>query len=228
MDFSVNFMQSATLVLKEATKLKKYKAMPLGLAIATGVLMLPVLLVSISFAVLLYVLGYLFSVICLPTKKLHELLHNEGQGVKHATQFVIYFLSWSIVFTAYAVLSFFLIVLTILYSIFSILTYVWSLGGFKFHVFAGEEDVAVEVSGKYNVVIPIVYIAVMGVLLILLPLVKTLPQIGEYAEYTKVTFKLFMDLFKVQIKAAGVWRFLFSLAYSAFAFGPNPKTIVEE
>ena len=228
MDFSVNFMQSATLVLKEATKLKKYKAMPLGLAIATGVLMLPVLLVSASFAVVLYVLGYLFSVICLPTKKLHELLHNEGQSVKHATQFVVYFLSWSIVFTAYAVLSFFLIVLTILYSIFSILTYVWSLGGFKFHVFAGEEDVSVEVSGKYNVVIPIVYIAAMGALLILLPLVKTLPQIAEYAEYTKVTFKLFLDLFKAQIKAAQSWRFLFSLVYSAFAFGPNPKTIVEE
>ena len=43
MDFSVNFMQRASVVLTEAFKLKKYKAMPLALAIIVGILMLAVL-----------------------------------------------------------------------------------------------------------------------------------------------------------------------------------------
>ena len=228
MDFSVNFMQRATAVLKEAAKLKKYKAMPLALAIVTGVLMLPVAVVGIVFAALLYVLGYLFSIISLPTQKLHQLLHDEGQSVKHATQFVIYGLSWAFVFSAYAVLSFFLIVLTVLYSVFSILAYICTLGGFKFHVFANEEDISVEVDGKYNNLIPIIYIAAMGVLLILLPLIKTIISSVEMAQLMKVGFKVFLQMFRGQISATGIWRFLLSVVYSIAVFAPNPKKKVEE
>lgn len=228
MDFSVNFTQRVTVVLKEAAKLKKYKAMPLALAIITGVLMLPVVAVSIVLSALLYVLGYIFSIVSLPTQKLHKILHDEGQSVMHATQFIIYFLSWSFVFSAYAALTFFLVVLTVLYSVFSIFTYLWTLGGFKFHVFAKEEDISVEVDEKYNIILPIVYIAAMGVLLFLLPLCKTIVAFAEYGDFVKVTFDAFMDVFKAQIKATGTWRFLLSVVYSAVIFAPNPKKRIEE
>ncbi len=223
MDFTVNFMQSTSAVWKEAAKLKKYKAMPLGLAIATGVLMLPVAIASAIVAVIVYVLGYLFSVISLPTQRLHKLLHEEGQSVKHASQVIIYLLSWGFIFSAYAALTFFLVILTILYTVFALLSYVWTLGGFKFHVFAGEEDISVDVDGKYPIWMPIAYIAVMGVLLILLPLIKTITIAADFPKGMEDAFKLFMQIFKMQIRSLSNWRFLFSVVYTAVVFAHFPK-----
>ena len=42
MNFSINFVERVTAVLKEAIQLKKYKAMPLYFAIPTGIFLLPV------------------------------------------------------------------------------------------------------------------------------------------------------------------------------------------
>ena len=196
MDFSVNFMQRTTAVLTEAQKLKKYKAMPLALAIIVGIFMLPIAIAAAACAAVLYVLGYLFSVVSLPVQRLHKLLHDEGQGVQHATQFILYFLSWTFVFSAYALLSFFLIVLTVLYSVFSILTYICTLGGFKFHVFPADEDISIEVDEKYAIAIPVIYISCMAALLIIVPLIKTFTLILEY-NYLEPTFALLVKLFKI-------------------------------
>jgi hypothetical protein len=228
MDFTVNFMQSTSAVWTEAVKLKKYKAMPLGLAIPTGVLMLPIALISAGLTVALYVLGYLFSLISLPTQRLHKLLHDEGQSVKHASQFIIYLLSWSFIFSAYAALSLFMLILTILYTLFAIFSYIWTLGGFKFHVFATEEDISVEVEGKYPIWMPIAFIAVMGVLLILLPLVKSIIEVAKLPKGFGGIFKIWLQQFKVHILSLNRWRFLFSAVYSAAVFAPFPKKKDEE
>lgn len=228
MDFTVNFMQSTSNVWKEAIKLKKYKAMPLGLAIPTGVLMLPVALVSLIAAVLIYVLGYLFSVVLLPTQRLYKLLHEEGQTVKHASQFIMYFLSWGFIFSAYAALSLFMIILTVLYTIFSILAYLATLGGFKFHVFAKEEDISVDVEGKYPIWMPIAFIAAMGVLILILPLIKTIGIAADFPKKMEGAFKLFMQIYWARILNPNFWRFLFSAVYSAVIFAPFPKKKEEE
>ena len=93
MNFSVNFMDRTSAVIKEALLLKKFKAMPLVLAILVGIFMLPLILFSAILAVFLYVFGYLFSIVSLPIDRLYKILHDEGQSVQHATQFIIYFLS---------------------------------------------------------------------------------------------------------------------------------------
>jgi hypothetical protein len=185
--------------------------------------MLPIAIASAAVTVILYVLGYLFSVISLPTQRLHKLLHDEGQSVKHGSQIIIYLLSWGFIFSAYAALSFFMIVLTVLYTVFALLSYVWTLGGFKFHAFAGEEDISVEVEGKYPIWMPIAYIAVMGVLLLLLPLIKTIAVAVDFPKRMDGAFKLFMQVFKGQILGLNNWRLLFSVIYSAIIFAPFPK-----
>ena len=228
MDFTVNFMQCTTNVWKEAAKLKKYKAMPLGLAIPTGVLMLPVAAAALIAAALIYVLGYLFSVILLPTQRLYKLLHEEGQSVKHASQFIMYFLSWGFIFSAYAALSFFMIILTVLYTVFAILSYLATLGGFKFHVFAKEEDLSVDVEGKYAIWMPIAYIAVMGALIVIVPLIKTIGIAADFPKKMEGAFKLFMQIYKAQILGLNSWRFIFSAIYSAVIFAPFPKKKEEE
>jgi len=223
MDFSINFMNRVTAVLKEASLLKKYKAMPLALAIVVGILMLPLVLASLVSALMLYVLGYLFSVVSLPVQSLHKLLKEEGQSVQHGAQVAVYLVSWGFVFGAYAALSFFLVMLTVLYSLFSIFTYLWTLGGLKFHLFAKEEDISVEVTGKYNILIPVIFVSVMGVLLIVVPLIDTISTIIDY-QMKKVTFELLTNLFKMHMHETDTLRLLFSAIYSAIAFAPNPKS----
>lgn len=225
MDFSVNFMERATVVLKEACLLKKYKAMPLALAILVGIFMLPLVLACIFVAVPLYVLGYLFSVVSLPVQSLHKLLREEGQSLKHGAQIVVYLLSWSFIFSAYAMLTFFLVTLTVLYSVFVIITYLWTLGGFKFHLFAKDEDISVEVSGKYKTAIPVVFLAVMGALLILLPLIETISFAADLP--IKLEFDQWMSIFKAQLQKTAFLRFLVSAVYSAAIFAPNPKKTEE-
>jgi len=222
MDLTVNYMQSVTAVIKEAQKLKKYKAMHLAFAIVIGVLMLPLAVAALCLAVALYVLGYVYSVICTPTQKLHELLRNEGRELKHATQFIIYFLSWGFVFSAYALLFGFAVVLNILYTVFAILAYVVTLGGFKFHAIAGKEDISVDVEGRYHIAVLIVFVAVMGTLIVLYPLIKCVDFCGELPKGV-LTFKLFFQIWWGQIVAAGDIRAIFSGIYSAFVFAPLPR-----
>lgn len=225
MNFSVNFMDRATAVIKEALLFKKFKAMPLVLAIFVGIFMLPIILLSAILAIFLYIFGYLFSIISLPIDRLYKILHDEGQSVQHATQFIIYFLSWTFIFSAYAMLSFLLIVLTVMYSLFSILCYIWTLGGFKFHLFASEEDIAVEVEGKYNTLIPVIYVSVAAALLLILPLLQALSTV---ADYPRITADFFFQIYEMRITAGRGLRMLFAAVYSLAVFAPNPKKETQE
>lgn len=225
MNFSVNFMDRTSAVIKEALLLKKFKAMPLVLAILVGIFMLPLILFSAVLAVSLYILGYLFSIVSLPVDRLYKILHDEGQSVQHATQFIIYFLSWTFIFSAYALLSFLLIVSTVMYSLFSIVTYIWTLGGFKFHLFASEEDISVEVDGKYNILIPVIYVCVAAALMLILPLFQTLSIV---VDYPKVTSDFFFMVYEAKIIAGRGLRILFAAIYSVAAFAPNPKKEIQE
>ena len=122
-------------------------------------------------------------------------------------------------------LSFLLIVLTVMYSLFSILCYIWTLGGFKFHLFASEEDIAIEVEGKYNILVPVVYVSVAAALLLILPLFQT---ISTVADYPKVTSEFFFQIYELRIAAGRGLRMLFAAVYSLIIFAPNPKKEIEE
>lgn len=225
MNFSVNFMDKTSAIIKEALLLKKFKAMPLALAIAVGVFMLPLILISAVLAIFLYIFGYLFSIISLPIDRLYKILHDEGQSVQHATQFIIYFLSWTFIFSAYAMLSFLLIVLTVMYSLFSIICYIWTLGGFKFHLFADQEDISIAVEGKYNILIPAIFVSVAAALLLILPLIQT---VSFVIDYPRITSEMFFKVFEMKIAAGRGLRILFAAIYSIAAFAPNPKKEIEE
>jgi len=222
MDFSANFTERAKAVLKEVLQLKKYKAMPKFLAVLVGIFMLPLIVGSFVCAGLVFISGYLYSVISLPVQSLHKLLKDEGKEVKHGTQVVIYFLSWGLVFGAYALLSLLLISLTILYTVFAFLSYLWTLGGLKFHAFAAEQDLSVQVEGKYKTWVPVVFVAVMAALLVLVPAVKTVIFFVEN-DYIKLTAKALWEVFKVRMHDTDRLRLLVSALYSAFVFAPLPK-----
>ena len=165
---------------------------------------------------------YIYFIISSPTRKLHELLRNEGKELKHASQFIIYFLSWGFVFGAYALHFGFAVLMNILYTVFAILAYIATLGGFKFHAFVTEEDISVEVDGEYNLAVVLAYIGAMLILIFIFPFFK---GIGVCSELPKgvLTFKMFFKIWGEQIVAAGSLRTVFSAIYSAFVFAPLPK-----
>ena len=221
MNFSINYMEKTTRLLKEAFQFKKYKAMPLILAILVGIFMFPVALISAILAVAVYLPGYMFAIVSQPVESLHKLLNNEGKEVKHGTQALIYLLSWGFIFVAYASLASLSVVLTVLYSLFSIVTYLWTLGGFKFHLFASEEDISIELDRKYNLFVPIVFIAVMAILLLVIPLFSSLAFLIDVKP--EITLEFLKGLFTTKLHETDGIRFLFSVLYSAIIFAPFPK-----
>ena len=156
-------------LLKEAFKFKKYKAMPTALAVFTGILMIPFVVASFFVTAIFAVLSFAFAVFTSPVKFLHGVANNEGKDVKHATQFIIYFISWPLIFLCYAMMSLMLLIIAPTYAILSILPYIWSFGGFKFHLFMTDnDDISITVEKKY-LGIPLGFIIVGFMFILLIP-----------------------------------------------------------
>lgn len=223
MNFSIGFLNQTNALFKEAFKFKKYKAMPLGWAIIVGIIMAPFMLLNLIFAALLYVLSYIFDIIAMPINSLYKVLHAEGQSVMHATQFILYLLSWPLIFTAYAWQSILVIFSTILYSINAILVYAWTFGGIKFHVFVSQaESIEIETNGKYNQLLPAILVAATAVIMIILPLISTISTCAEIGfDYLK--FSTIMNIFKFEILQRRSLSMLVSFLYSVLIMARFPR-----
>jgi len=224
--FEVDYLEKTVALLKEAFQFKKYKAMPGALAVFTGLLMLPIVLLSCPFLVVLAVLGFSFRSISSTVQYLHDLVSNEGQRVMHATQFVIYLLSWPTVFMLHGIRYALMLFIFPFYAIFSILAYIWTLGGFKFHLFAHDlEDLSIEVQGRYKA-LPIVFVIIGLAIMLIIPAVHgTITYIDLFKTYDE---DLFLELFwqdytaiclpiQVQIQV------VFASLYSLIGFSRFPK-----
>lgn len=215
---SIDYLAKTTDILKEAFKFKKYKAMNNVCAVFVGICMSPFVLISFVLAAFLYVTGFMFKLIATPIENIHNLAHSEGAEVKHATQVVIYLISWPLIFFWYTVISLMLLQLALLYAIFSCITYIWSLGGFKFHLFASDSDeISIEAYGKYNIILPLAYLIVMAVLLILIPLIRMLIDCIDAQ-----TFEYASEILTGYILQNLPITFAVSLLYSTIGFCPRP------
>ena len=220
--FEIDFLAKLTTLLKEAFKFKKYKAMSPVLAVFTGLLMLPIVVASFSVAASFAVLGFVFSVISAPVKYLHEIVRVEGKEVKHATQFIVYFLSWPTVFGLYVLMSFLLVLLLPTYALLSFLLYVWSLGGFKFHLLLNKvDDISIEVNGTYKL-LPIVFVIIGGMVVFLIPLVHGIVYyVDLYQDFMERLFAptFFGGIYLVYLSLHNA----FATLYSLIGFARHPK-----
>jgi hypothetical protein len=213
-------------LFKEAFLLKKYKAMNPVLPVLVGILMIPFALLTLVGAIFLYSISYIFKIAVLPIEQLHSLLHEEGQSVMHATQFVIYLLSWVFIFWAYTMFCFLSVITTILYSFCSVTTYVWTLGGIKFHLFPNQDDISVSVEGTYNILLPVIMLAGVVVLMLIVPVFQTIAMLFEY-EFVKLEFEMILNLLKMKIVSMQGITNLFTLLYTVIVLAPRPKKISE-
>ena len=159
MSFFVDYLKHTTDLLKEAFTLRKYKAMPTALAILCGIVMLPFFVATLPLIAVLYVGGFLFKIISAIIQHLHGVVRSAGSEVKHATQFIIYFISWGFIFLQYVLAATLLLTLTVAYALLALVTYVWTFGGFRFHFFAEEQNggISVPVHGTYRLLRPLLY-----------------------------------------------------------------------
>lgn len=199
--FEIDYLKRLTLLLKEAFKFKKYKAMSPFLAVLCGILMLPFVAISFSLVAFFAVLAFFFTIIIAPIKFLHLIVNTEGKEIKHATQAIVYLISWPLVFLLYALMSFLLFLLLPTYALLSFFTYVWSFGGFKFHLFITKnEDISIDVKGRYNA-LPVVFILVAVIVLILLPLIAcSIHMIDAYSD--PIAANLYDEAFAKYMSAA--------------------------
>ena len=220
--FKIDFLAKMSTLLKEAFKFKKYKAMHPALAVFVGLLMIPVVAASFVAVAVLASLGFVLAVISSPIKYLHSIVNEEGKQVKHATQAFIYIISWPLVFMLYAVVSLLLVLIMPAYALTAFLTYVWTLGGFKFHLFVSEDDdISIEVKGRY-LALPIVYVCIGAVAILVIPFIHGLVHYMDlYKYYLEGTF--------VQSFFGGIYPIyqlifnVFSLLYTLIGFVRFPK-----
>lgn len=190
--FKISYLNKIAELFKEAFTLKKYKAMNPVLAVFCGILMIPFVLFSFFVAVILFCLAFPFDTFSSLVKSLHMLLKEEGQDVKHATQFIVYWISWPIVFSLYIMEYILLLWMVPTYALLAFLVYIWSFGGVKLHLFAREEDdIGVEVTGRYGA-LPIVLVIVGYALNFVMPLIHcVIYYLTLYFQYQESLFSYY-------------------------------------
>ena len=225
--FEIDFLAKMKALLLEAFKFKKYKAMHPCLAVFTGIFMLPIVLMSFVATASLAALSFFYAVLSSPVKFLHAVVNGEGKGVMHATQAVIYLISWPTVFFCYALLTVLLLFILPTYALLSFLLYVWSLGGFKFHLFPNTDDIEKDVNGTYGIVLPLVFILVSAVILVIIPLVHGVNCFIElYENYLE---RFFFDIFFFEIYPSYVGiQTVFATLFSLIGLARRPKNVVAE
>ena len=228
MTFYVNYLQKTTDLLKEAFKFKKYKAMPAALAVFLGLIVLPFVLASFALAGVLFVTSFIYKVISAPIEHLHDVVHKEGQSVKHATQFIVYFISWGFIFGLYILASLLMLFLTFLYAIFALLVYLWTFGGFKFHLYADEtDDISITVNTKYLTVLPLMLLLSVIFILCIVPLIMMVAGLLPL-HISQITVDKVMEVLLDSVITMVPVYLGFTLFYCAIGLCPYPKAKIEE
>lgn len=149
--FEVDYLKRTVELFKESFSFKKYKAMNKFLAFCMAYLMFPLQCVSVLTALPLFCIAFALKFAVSIIKSLHDIVTNEGQKLKHATQLIVYIIAWPVIFTAYVIAALCYVGLVIMYALLACVSYVWTLGGFKFNSYIVDaESVAIEVNGKYS------------------------------------------------------------------------------
>ena len=231
---NVDFSKKVTDLFKEAFKFKKYKAMPIFFAIVVGICQLGFAASSFLIAGAIYVFNFVLKLSAIPIEFLHAIVRNEKDEVKAGAQTVIYLISWPIIFLTYALLVTLVLILDILYVLFALATFIWTLGGFKFHLLPSDAtNIEKNVEGKYNKSLLIAFIVILLAILIILPLALvvlhyiSLPELDQIYLFENAETEILIEniIFTTKAKstiASNIADF-FIFLYTLIVFIPLPK-----
>lgn len=213
--FQTDFLGKMATLLKEAFKFKKYRAMHPVLAVFTGIFMLPLVVISFVVTAVLAILCFAFAVLSAPVKYVHGIVNNEGKEVKHATQAIVYLISWPVILGLYLAMTLLILLILPVYAILSILLYAWSLGGFKFHLFPNtQDDISIEVPNRYFA-LPLVFVIVSAIIYFASVIHGTALFVSLWQKYLEAFFGITFfgpgGIFWTYVGGQTAFAFLYSL-----------------
>lgn len=132
--FSINFLEKGKELLHKVISFEKYQNkkkvarvfIHIGLDLVTGI---PTF-VLFGFIAILY---FLVKIVTAPLGFLHSLAESQGQKVRHASEAVIYLVSWPIIFLLYVFMAFIQIAFCAVYAVMFCFGWLWSLCAFSFN-----------------------------------------------------------------------------------------------
>jgi hypothetical protein len=129
-DFRLRFHS----LVDESFSFKKYKALGSKVwAIVAFISVLPVFLVY-CLLIALYALNlFFYSLVSSPVDYLDGLMKERGDGLTGAGQFVVYLVSWPLVFMLHVFMSLFSAFFYVQYFLLMVVGFVWTFGGITFY-----------------------------------------------------------------------------------------------
>ena len=100
--------------------------------------LLPFIILSAFSAAGFYVTLFFYKALTAPIEFLHKTVREEGQQVKHATQVIVYWIGFPLVFFLYAFVAFLTIGFYFQWFFLMLLIYITTLGGVKWQPFVSE------------------------------------------------------------------------------------------
>lgn len=231
--FNIDYSVCVTDLFREMFKFKKYKAMSLPVAIFVGIFMIPFTALSFVMAGFIYLLHFFIKILMIPTDFLHGVLRDEKDHVSNPAQVVVYLVSWPVVFLGRIFMAFLVFFLNLFYVFYSISSFTWSLGAFRFHLFINKlSDSYIETEGNYKKMIPMIFILISIAILLVLPFISVLVLLLENDAYRLDTI-LNMDFGDAMDVLLTTFRLYFlkylplhclvAFFYNIFLFAPKPN-----
>lgn len=142
------FMLVITNTIKEFFEFKQFKRIPIGLAIAAGILLSPFLLAVIFMIPAFYILQFCFKIVAAPADYLLQNLRDESDNA--IVKAVVYFVGYPFVFLMKIALSAFSVEFFVMYFFFMLFAWIYGCGGIKFQpfIFEASTDCSAHLEGK--------------------------------------------------------------------------------
>ncbi len=149
-------------LIRETFMLKAFKSMGIVKAILCALALAPFI---VAYAVIMLLYGFvliLYRIISDPFTYLYDFVKTEGKDVKHATQAVIYFIAFPLIFFIRLVLCIMTFELIVIHFIASVLGYFATYGGIKFSPFmiTPVDRTAYKIATNHNQCALIIFVSV--------------------------------------------------------------------
>ena len=163
-------------LINEAKKGIQFKRMNAFEKVIIILGLLPIIACTLVVMLLLYMTNFFYKIFLTPLEKLHNVIKEERNEIKHATQFWLYVVSWPLIFTMYIYKASMSFALSVQWFILMIFAYLVTLGGVKWQPFLHEADYSVQ--EDYDLKPSKVGVAIFVTILTVLYLIQIVCVIG--------------------------------------------------
>jgi hypothetical protein len=126
----IDFLSRINKLWNVSFTFRSYKKLFPAASAISALVLWPFLLASLLLSGFYYLYAFILKICSVPVDFLSKVMHEEGREVKHATQAIVYFVAFPVVFFMYILISFFTINLVVLYFFISVFNYAWTIKGF--------------------------------------------------------------------------------------------------